>query len=476
MNRIFRNTSSLFSAHLIGRLGSLVITIWLMPRYFSESELGGYFVAIALTNLIGTLTELGLQNPLIREMTLHLQQTRHYLGNALLVRCMLSIVAYGIMIISGISLYPPIIVKMIVFLGLAEIVNSLAQLYRCVFRAHEEMKYEAFTVIAERGAFLVIGGGAILRGYGLIPVCQVMLAASCINLILSVGLTRLRFTQLRFQPSREIVKVLMQQALPFAVGNLFNLLYFRVDAILLSKLSSEGVDANTWYGLAYTIVIAFTILPGAFMTGAMFPVLSRAYEREKGRFPGAYSFGMRWMVLSGFPLAVGLSILSPEITGVLFPTYTPSEVAKISAALQWLSWAGGLIFVTTAVQTVLRATDKRSAFSVLMGTTALLNICLNFYLIPRFSHTGAAMAMVISEGYLLIFGIGYISRNIIKLRETRLVFRTLLKASLLSGLMGICLVVLKGSFSIWVLIPLGVLFYGGGMAVLGEFRERLRFD
>jgi O-antigen/teichoic acid export membrane protein len=476
MNRIFKNTSSLFSAHLIGRLGSLVITIWLMPRYFTESELGGYFVAIALTNLIAILTELGIQNPLIREMTLHPQQTRHYLGNALIVRVILSIVAYGIMIISGIWLYPSIIVKMIVFLGLAEIANSLAQLYRCVFRAHEEMKYEALTVIAERGAFLVIGGGAILRGYGLVPICQVMLAASCINLILSVGLTRLRFTPLRFQPSRETVKVLMQQALPFAVGNLFNLLYFRVDAIMLSKLSSEGVDANTWYGLAYTIVNAFTILPGAFMMGAMFPVLSRAWEREKGRFPGAYTFGMRWMVLSGLPLAVGLSLLSPEITAVLFPTYTPSEVGKIATALQWLSWAGGLIFVTTAVQAVLRATDKRRAFSVLMGATALLNICLNIYLIPRYSHVGAAKAMVMSEAFLLIFGIGYISRNIIKFRETPLIFRTLLKATFLSALMGIGLVLLKGSLSIWVLIPLAVLFYGGGTAILGEFRSKLRFD
>ena len=476
MNRIFKNTSSLFSAHLIGRLGSLVITIWLMPRYFTESELGGYFVAIALTNLIAILTELGIQNPLIREMTLHPQQTRHYLGNALIVRVILSIVAYGIMIISGISLYPSIIVKMIVFLGLAEIANSLAQLYRCVFRAHEEMKYEALTVIAERGAFLVIGGGAILRGYGLVPVCQVMLAAGCINLILSVGLTRLRFTPLRFQPSRETVKVLMRQALPFAVGNLFNLLYFRVDAIMLSKLSSEGVDANTWYGLAYTIVNAFTILPGAFMMGAMFPVLSRAWEREKGRFPGAYTFGMRWMVLSGLPLAVGLSLLSPEITAVLFPTYAPSEVGKIATALQWLSWAGGLIFVTTAVQAVLRATDKRRAFSVLMGATALLNICLNIYLIPRYSHVGAAKAMVMSEAFLLIFGIGYISRNIIKFRETPLIFRTLLKATFLSALMGIGLVLLKGSLSIWVLIPLAVLFYGGGTAILGEFRSKLRFD
>ena len=444
-----------------------------MPRYFSGSELGGYFVAIALTNLIASLTELGMQNPLIREMTLHLEQTRHYLGNALIVRSILSIVAYGIMIVSGMFLYTPIIVKMIVFLGLAEIVNSLAQLYRCVFRAHEKMKYEAFTVIAERGVFLAIGGGAILFDYGLVTVCQAMLTAGCINLILSVGLTRYRFTALRFQPSREIVTVLMQQALPFAVGNLFNLLYFRVDAIMVSKLSTDGVDANTWYGLAYTIVNAFTILPGAFMMGAMFPVLSRAWEREKGRFPGAYTFGMRWMVLSGFPFAVGLSILSPEITAALFPTYTPDELYKVSKALQWLSWAGGLIFLTTAVLAVLRATDKRRTFSVLMGTTALLNICLNLFLIPRFSHVGAAMAMVISEVYLLIFGIEYISKNIVKFRETPVILPTLLKAVFLSAVMGTGLVLLKGSFSIWVLIPLAVVFYGGGITIFGEFRRDL---
>ena len=476
MNRILKNTSSLFSAHLIGRLGSLVITVWLMPRYFSESELGGYFWAIALTNLIAILTELGIQNPLVREMTLHLGQTRHYLGNALIVRCMLSIIAYSIMLISGTLLYTAIIVEMIIFLGLAEIANSIAQLYRCVFRAHEEMKYEALTVVAERGVFLFVSGGAILFGYGLVTVCQVMLAASCVNLILSVGFTRLRFTQLRFQPSWEIVKVLMQQALPFAIGNLLNLLYFRVDAIMLPILSSEGIDANTWYGLAYTIVNAFTILPGAFMMGAMFPVLSRTWEREKGRFPGAYTFSMRWMVLCGLPFAVGLSTLSPEITAVLFPTYTSEQVNKIATALQWLSWSGGLIFITTVVLAVLRATDKRRAFSVLMGTTAFLNICLNLYLIPRFSHVGAAMAMVISEAYILVVGIGYISRNIVKFRETSPIIPTLLKAGVLSTIMGIGLVLLKGFLSVWVLIPLAVLFYGGGIAVLGELRVRFRFD
>lgn len=476
MNRIFKNTSTLFSAHLIGRLGSLVITIWLMPRFFDDSELGGYFVAIALTNLIAILTELGIHNPLIREMTLNLSQTRHFLGNALLVGLVLSVVAYALMIVSGVFLgYASRTVTMIAYLGLAEIVNSIAQLYRCVFRAHEEMKYEALTVVAERGTFFLIGGSAILLGYGLVNVCQAMLIAGCINLILSIGFTRYRFTPLRFEPSRRIVVVLMQQALPFAVGNLFNLLYFRIDAIMLSKLSPYGTDANAWYGLAYTIVNAFTTLPGAFMMGAMFPVLSRAYERDRDRLSDVYTFGVRWMVICAVPLAVGLAVLSHEITDALLPTDTikaKNTMKEVTIALRWLSGPGGLIFITTVVLTMLRAADKRRAFSVLMGTTALLNICLNLILIPRFSHVGAAIAMVISEVYLLVVGFGYISKRITKLTETRFIFKSII----LSTVMGVGLVLLKGILSIWILIPLAMVFYGSGVFVLGEFRTKFAFD
>lgn len=467
MNRIFKNTSVLFGAHFIGRLGALVITIWLMPRYFTENELGGFFVAIALTNLIACLTELGIDNPLVREMTLKLSDTRHYLGNALLVRLVLSIVAFTLMILSAMVLgYELVILTMILYLGLAEIVNSIAQLFRSVFRAHEEMKYEAWTVVAERGTYVLVGGAAILLGYGIIGVCQIMLIASGINLMLSIGYTRYRFTPLGFRPSRKIVVTIMQQALPFAVGNLFNLLYFRIDAIMLSKLSPDGLDANTWYGLSYSIVNALTTLPGAFMMGAMFPILSRLYVNEPDKLSQAYTFGVRWMVICAVPLAVGLAVISHELTAVLFPKYTSDVLSKIGSVLQWLSATGGMVFLTTVVFAVLRAADKRAVFSVIMGTTALLNISLNFFLIPRYSHVGAAIALIISETYLIIVGFGYISKRITKLDERAFIPKVLI----LSAVMGVGLILLKGILSVWILIPLAVVFYGSGIIVWKEFQ------
>ena len=469
MNRVFENTSSLFVAHLIGRLLSLVLTLLLMPRYFSEEELGSYFLAMFITNLIASVTELGMQAPLIREMTLHLQQARHFVGNALMIRLLLSVVAFGLMVGSGYLLgYPPFTLQLIQLLGLAEIFSSIAQLFRCVFRAFERMKYEAFTVVAERLVIVLVGGWLILRGIGLASFRIIVLIASVLNLLLCVGIVLKKLTSLRFQFNLAIWRTLMCQAFPFAFGNIFNLIYFRIDTVLLSKLSPDGVAANAWYGLAYTIVNAFTILPGAFM-GAMFPVMSRAivadslHESADDDFRPIYTYALRWMVLIGIPFTVGMATLSTEISLTFFPTYGQTTIAP---ALGLLSWSGGLIFLTTVIITVLRAADKSRAFTFLMGTTALLNIGLNFILIPRFSHVGAAATMIISEGYLFIAGFIYISRKISKPIQTGFV----IKAISVSALMWVGLMLLRHHLAIWLLIPLAIVFYFAGIAILGEIR------
>ncbi len=60
MNRVFENTpAALFVAHLIGRALSLGLIILHMPRYFSDEELGSYFLAMCITHLIASIIELG---------------------------------------------------------------------------------------------------------------------------------------------------------------------------------------------------------------------------------------------------------------------------------------------------------------------------------------------------------------------------------------------------------------------------------
>ncbi|HIO09522.1 TPA: flippase [Candidatus Poribacteria bacterium] len=463
---VFKNTSALLISHTIGRLLSLLLTVLILPNYFTEQQIGSYLLAMFVTSLIASITELGMQAPLIREMTLHLKASRHFLGNTLIIRILLSIMAFILMIVTGKLLgYPTETMALIKLLGLAELVNGIAQLFRCVFRAFEKMHYEALTVITERIMTTVVGSGLIILGIDLKDFCVIVLIASFINLVLSASLVRASFTKLAFNFDLAIWRIILVQALPFAIGNIFNLIYFRIDMIMLSKLSVDGELANAWYGLAFTIVNAFTIIPGAFM-GAMFPMMSREFEEGTIAFRRSYTNAVRAMLLLGLPLAIGLSVLADKVAFLLF---SQLEWQKIGQGLQLLSWSGGLTFLTTVVITVLRATDKRRAFTILMVLTAILNISINFLIVPKWSHIGCSIAMIVSESFLLIAGFIYIHLQISHLIQMGFVIRIIV----LSFTMGAGLILLQNLLPLWLLFLAGSGFYLGGIWMLGELKADL---
>ena len=453
---VFKNTSALLISHTIGRLLSLLLTVLILPNYFTEQQIGSYLLAMFVTSLIASITELGMQAPLIREMTLHLKASRHFLGNTLIIRILLSIIAFILMIVTGKLLgYPTETMALIKLLGLAELVNGIAQLFRCVFRAFEKMHYEALTVITERIMTTVVGSGLIILGIDLKDFCVIVLIASFINLVLSASLVRASFTKLAFNFDLAIWRIILVQALPFAIGNM----------IMLSKLSVDGELANAWYGLAFTIVNAFTIIPGAFM-GAMFPMMSREFEEGTIAFRRSYTNAVRAMLLLGLPLAIGLSVLADKVAFLLF---SQLEWQKIGQGLQLLSWSGGLTFLTTVVITVLRATDKRRAFTILMVLTAILNISINFLIVPKWSHIGCSIAMIVSESFLLIAGFIYIHLQISHLIQMGFVIRIIV----LSFTMGAGLILLQNLLPLWLLFLAGSGFYLGGIWMLGELKADL---
>ncbi|MBM3238683.1 flippase [Candidatus Poribacteria bacterium] len=476
MASIIKNTSALFIAHLIGRVISFGLLI-LLPRYFNEQEIGAYIWAAAFTNMMAIFTELGMQTPLVREITIAPAKAQIYISNALAMRLILSVITIAMM--GGIAhLFgsPQQTVQIVYILGLSEIVYSIAQIFRSTFRAFEEMKFEALVVLIERvlvilpfiiikrigEGYFYVGGGITIWEFNLKTFCITILAARVVHLLFSLGIMEIKFTKLSFKLSLGFCKILLFQSLPFAMGNIFNLIYFRIDTVMLAKLSPYGQTAVAWYGLAYGLMTALTIIPGAFM-GAVFPVMSRALKKqnlEQSDFQNLYTRAFKLMFVLALPIALSLALLTENIVSLFWPRAIYS-VSTIDPALNILSWAGGLLFLNTVLETVLRVADKRSTFTTLMGTGLAFNVLLNLYLIPRYSHRGAAIAMLLTEGYMFVFGFIYISAKLTKLNQFRFVFQSALAALC----MGILLWFLRDKLSIFFLIPLAGLVYVGIMAL-----------
>lgn len=375
--------------------------ILVLPRHVSDVELGGYFLAVAVTNLLGALAELGMRDPLIREFHLHPERASQTLGAALTFRSVMSgVVLLGCGVVIEVNRYPSEVARLIFLLGIAEGFNGLAQLFCFVFRARERMDLEAVGVILERGLFVFIGGGLVVaRGGGITLLGGVALGAAAANLLVSGFFVRRRFLRIRFVAARKELLRLGRLAAPFALANVLGFLYFRLDTILLERWSSKGAIAVAWYGIAYSWVMALTIFPGAVM-GAVFPHLTREDPYRRNLL---YTRAWKLMLSTGPGLALLTALTAGDLLALAYPKtlYPPGTV---DAAFVRLAGVGGLLFLSAVVSNTLRALNRRRTVVGLVGATVLVNVLLNAWAIPRYDHVGAATALLFSEAFFVVGG------------------------------------------------------------------------
>ena len=440
---IIKNTSFLFTAHLAGRALAFILTI-VLPRHLEGGfdDLGKYFAALWLAHLLATITELGLYTPIIREVAADRSKAPQIISNALVIRLILSLITFLIIIFLAKFVYSSEMAPLIYIVGVAEIINALAQLFRCIFRSFERMDFEALGIILERFVVFSLGLYVVSRGYGILSFCIVVLIASILNLALTFLIMISKFSK----PNLKLLDIrlcgyLLKQALPFALGGALSIVYFRIDGIMLKHMT--GPQGNTtigWYGTGYSFVTALTIIPGAFM-GAIFPVMSRMFHTSASAMAFLYTKSLKLMFIIALPIAVGVTFLADKIVLILYPSehFDIQSQTALSNILEILIWAGALIFFNTVVITVFRAANKKKAFAILMAVSVSINIGSNLILIPKYSHLGAATSMIISELIFLVFGLWYVQKYVCKLNE----FGFLFKSTFASGFLALGLFIWK---------------------------------
>ncbi len=430
---ILENASFLFISHIIGRLLAFILTI-VLPRYLKGGfdDLGKYFFAFWFTNLFSSITEFGLHTPFIREVAFDKAKTTLMVSNAFVIRVILCIITFLFYTVIANWQYSGDIVKLIYIIGLSEIINAIAQLFRCLFRAYENMLYEALGVIIERIVVFFVGISVVILGYGIVAFSLIVLVASVANLVFTSTIMVLKFSKIDLKlVNLQFIIGLLRKSLPFALGGMLYMAYFRVDGILLKNLLGESGDlAMGWYGTGYSFINALTmIIPGAFM-GAVFPVMSRANES----LSKLYTKSIKLMLILGFPIAIGVTFIADQIVLILYPLskFSYADQNALSMILKVLIWAGLLLFLNTVIITLYRATDSRKVFLITTAISLFANVLSNVILIPRYSYLGTSVSMIISESLYTILGATYIQMSICKINEFKFLPKMILALIILA--------------------------------------------
>jgi O-antigen/teichoic acid export membrane protein len=445
------------SARIVSRLGAFV-TVLAVIRSLDDAHYGQFTALVTYTALTTVLVDLGFNTLYIREAARHPAEISRYLSNLVSLRLLSSVLALlvlaGALQVAG--LYPLLVPGFVLM-----VLNSYANLLRGTFYAMQRLGFEAVAIVLESVILL----GLVLYGaMSHMPVAFFIWAYaasygfSCV-FFLAVLLGR-RTVRLGWRLEIDFITRWLWSGLPFALTFVITTLYFKIDVPILQYF--RGLTEVGWYGAAYKPFEALLFVPLT-MLQVVFPVLSALHHDSPGRMPEAVARFFRILLLAGWPAGVGMFVLAPDLSRLLFP-YPQSE-----PALEILSIAIVFMFVNNAFIGALSSIDRQWLFTWAALISLAANLLLNLALIPTYGYLGAAWATVATEAVLVIAGWAFTARQLGRVPVWRPSWKILIAGSV----MGLALYPLRGRYGLWVLaaIAAGALVYASAIWLLRAVDE-----
>jgi len=391
LSKSAKNSVILTLAEAINKIIALFLVI-ILARYLGEAGFGQYSFVITMMVLFQVLAEFGIDGLIIREMSKHKNKTSHYLGNVLIIKALLGIITFVLLWVSMMLLNkPPAVFWSVMLIGMALIFSSFSSAFFSVFNAHERLEYKALIIVASKLIVLFLTVLIINSKGNLIQIISAILGAEIIKTFLGARFYFKKFSGLKLKFEPKLCINLIKTSIPFAIIGIIALVYFKIDIIMLSVMKNDQMVG--WYSAAYGLLAAFLFITEAYML-SVFPALSRSAVDAKKMLGFIWERSVKYLlVLSLFIAFLVGSLAQKLIVGIFSDSYLQSV-----KALQILIWTLPWIFVNAINMRVLYASNKQMQATVIVFFSMLLNVGLNFLLIPKYGFIGAAWATVTAEG------------------------------------------------------------------------------
>jgi O-antigen/teichoic acid export membrane protein len=245
----------------------------------------------------------------------------------------------------------------------------------------------------------------------LMMVVYALIIAEVVSLTLSGFWIRMRFRlalgNLTFKSTPHLFKKVWSLAVVF----ILSAVYSRVNLMMLEVI--KGERAVGIYSAAYKLIEVLNIIPGTVNIAAL-PGLAVDYFADN--IEGFRANLYRTLIVLGVGgAAIGLllHLFSKQVVLLLYG----SLFSDSGLSLSILSGVIFFIFVNGYLAYVTIATNNDRVVALILVVTTILNVLLNSYLIPRYSHIGAAISTLISEIFMLFCYIVLFVKTNIFLRQ-----------------------------------------------------------
>jgi len=388
--RISRNTALLTGGQLVDKVTNFLLVV-ILVRFLPEETFGQYGFASSYVLLFGVLVGLGFAPLCVREIARDPQSANRLLTAAALPMALSSLAVLLIIRTSVVLTKGPGALAVATQLAALDLVLSgFTQLFATVPRAHERMAYTVLPQVFRSLLVLVACWALLPYGLGLVGIMTVIVVAGALRLTLQVAVSW-RVFEVRFaQFDRALALRMLRQAYPLAVTSIFVVIYYKIDAVMISFMRGDR-DVGL-YAAASTLAFAPLFIALA-LHQATYPALAKMRAESGEQLYRAYRMSFKYLTIIGLPIAGGLAALAPRALAIVYD----ERYLDAATALQILTVALFLMFLNGFMGNVLIVGDDQQALLRIVAVSAVLNVAVNFVVIPRFGLAGAAAATVLAE-------------------------------------------------------------------------------
>jgi O-antigen/teichoic acid export membrane protein len=203
--------------------------------------------------------------------------------------------------------------------------------------------------------------------------------------------------------------LILKESYPYALIGFLMTIYTRIDGVMLERMLTDGKTQAGIYASAYRLLDASNML-GFLFAGLLLPMFSRMIKKEESiKLLLRFSFQLIWVASVG--LVVACFFYRAPIMKLLY----------VEATDYWAEVFGYLILNFVAISAIyiygalLTANENIKPMNIIFFMGAVLNILLNYFLIPFGKCMGAVQATLITQ-YAVMLALMFLTQRAFSFR------------------------------------------------------------
>lgn len=388
--RYAENIGWMFFSNIFRMLITLFVGIWLV-RYLGPTQFGVLSYAQSIATILISIAGLGFETIVVKALVDNLFPADEILITTLilkLIAALIIITALGlVLLVNNLDTEVNLIIFVISVSSFFVSFNTVD----CYFQAKVLSK---FTVFSNLIAFSLVGvvkivlilNGASLLAFAFANLLEFLLIAVFLIYFYQKA-TAAKLLTRRFNPT--IAKYLISTSWPLTLSVSFTVVLDRIDQIMIkSMLGSEAVG----HYVAASRLSEVWYFVGLAVASSLFPAILNARNQNMERYHRRMQRLFNLLVVLSVALAIPVTLFSEQIIALIYGKAYEDSAIVLAIHI----WTALFVFLKAASANWL-VINHLQIFSLYRNILAVvINVGLNYVLIPIYGIAGAAISMLIT--------------------------------------------------------------------------------